>query len=75
MGSFAKFIYFNLFAYGIYWAIDKVFTFFNLYSSPNLGQDLFTMPSAGDLKLIILNVVLSTAGATILMKWFWSKIE
>lgn len=75
MSSFAKFVYFNLFAYGIYWIIDKIFTFLNLYSSKNLGSDLLTMPSDGDLKLIIINVILSTIGAFILMRWFWSKME
>jgi len=49
--------------YVIYLIIDKIFTFLNFYSNPQLGHDLTVMPTTGDIWLIIINTVLSSIGA------------
>ncbi len=73
MGGFSKFILYNVVVYIIYWIIDRIFTFFNLYSSNKLGQDLLVMPTDSDLKLIIINIILSTIIGFIVMKWIERK--
>lgn len=60
MSKFTAFIVFNGLVYFIYLMIDKVFTFFDWYSNPLLGTDLNVMPTDGDIKLIIINSILSS---------------
>ena len=73
MGGFTKFILYNVVVYIIYKIIDYIFTFLNLYSSKELGQDLLVMPTDSDLKLIIINIILSTIIGFIVMKWIERK--
>jgi len=60
MNKFVNFIYYNVIVYIVYYVIDHIFTFFNLYSSTKLGEDLFVMPTNSDMIYIIINVVVST---------------
>ena len=74
MGGFSKFILYNVVVYVIYWIIDRIFTFLNLYSSKKLGQDLLVMPTDSDLTLIIINIVISMVAGFIVMRWLESKL-
>ncbi len=74
MGGFSKFIIYNVVVYIIYWIIDHIFTFLNLYSSKKLGQDLLVMPTDSDLKLIIINIILSAILGFIVMRWIERKL-
>ena len=74
MGGFSKFIIYNVVVYIIYWIIDHIFTFLNLYSSKKLGQDLLVMPTDSDLKLIIINIILSAIFGFIVMRWIERKL-
>ena len=60
MSRFMNFIYFNGIVYIAYMIVDKVFTYFNLYSNPELGNDLMVMPTSTDMILIGVNVILSS---------------
>jgi len=60
MEKFANFIYFNIAVYIIYLLIDKVFTFFGLFSNPLLGIDITIMPTDSDINYIIINIIVST---------------
>lgn len=55
-----NFIYYNVIVYILYAAIDTIFTFLNLYSTPELGTDLLVMPTDSDMTYIIINVCIST---------------
>ena len=74
MGGFSKFILYNVVVYVIYWIIDRTFTFLNLYSSKELGQDLLVMPTDSDLTLIIINIVISMVAGFVVMRWIENKI-
>ncbi len=74
MSGFSKFILYNLLVYIIYWIIDRLFTFLNLYSSKELGQDLFVMPTDSDLMLIVVNIVLSMVAGLVVMRWIESRL-
>ena len=63
MSKFTRFILFNIFMYVLYIMIDKVFTFLGWFSNPQLGQDIMIMPTSGDIWLIAINTLLSSAGA------------
>ena len=67
MTGFTRFILFNVFVYIVYWLIDKVFTFFNWYSSPKLGHDWMLMPTGSDMILIFFNVTISSLVALYLL--------
>ncbi|RUM72049.1 MAG: hypothetical protein DSZ09_02055 [Sulfurovum sp.] len=67
MTGFTRFILFNVFVYIVYWLIDKVFTFFNWYSSPQLGHDWMLMPTGSDMILIFFNVTISSLVALYLL--------
>ena len=75
MSGFSKFILYNLLVYIIYWIIDRLFTFLNLYSSKELGQDLFVMPTDSDLILIVINIVLSMVAGFVVMRWIESRLS
>jgi len=60
MSKFVNFVYYNIIVYILYTILDHIFTFFNLYSSPELGNDLLVMPTNSDMTYIIINVVIST---------------
>jgi len=60
MNKFVNFVYYNIIVYILYSLLDHIFTFFNLYSSPELGTDLLIMPTDTDMTYIIINVVVST---------------
>lgn len=75
MSGFSKFILYNLLVYIIYWIIDRLFTFLNLYSSKELGQDLFVMPTDSDLILIVVNIVLSMVAGFVVMRWIESRLS
>jgi hypothetical protein len=60
MSKFVNFVYYNIIVYVLYSILDRIFTFFNLYSSPELGTDLLVMPTNSDMTYIIINVVIST---------------
>ena len=68
MGTkFVNFVYFNIIVYIVYSVIDFIFTFLNLYSNPNLGNDLMVMPTHTDMRFIFINILISTiAGYKIL---------
>lgn len=55
-----NFIYYNVIVYILYAVIDTIFTFLNLYSTPELGTDLLVMPTDSDMTYIIINVCIST---------------
>ena len=74
MGGFSKFILYNVVVYIIYKIIDYIFTFLNLYSSKELGQDLLVMPTDSDLKLIIINIVISSVIGFIALRWIERKL-
>ena len=74
MGGFTKFILYNVVVYFIYKIIDYIFTFLNLYSSKKLGQDLLVMPSDSNLKLIIINIVISSVIGFIALRWIERKL-
>ena len=63
MSKFTRFILFNIFMYVFYIMIDTVFTKLDFYSNPQLGQDIMIMPTSGDISLIVINTLLSSAGA------------
>lgn len=67
MSKFASFVLFNVLMYLVYKGIDMIFTFFNLYSSPQFGHDLLTLPTSNDLWLVLANSVLSSAIAWYLL--------
>ena len=75
MGGFSKFILYNVVVYVIYWIIDRIFTFLNLYSTKELGQDLLVMPTDSDLTLIIINIVISMVAGFVVMRWLESKLS
>ena len=75
MSGFSKFILYNLLVYIIYWIIDRLFTFLNLYSSKELGQDLFVMPTNSDLILIVVNIVLSMVAGFVVMQWIENRLS
>ena len=67
MSKFTKFILFNVFVYIIYLVIDKVFTFFDWFSNPQLGHDLMVMPTSSDVTLILINSLISSIVALYLI--------
>ena len=67
MSKFTSFILFNVLMYFAYILLDKLFTFFDWYSNPQLGHDLTVMPTNGDIWLIILNTLVSSVGALYLL--------
>ncbi len=73
MSRFTTFILFNLLAYFAYWAIDKLFTLFNWYSNPKLGEDIMVMPTTGDIWLIMINILLSSGIAYYLLQKIKTK--
>ena len=75
MGGFSKFILYNVVVYIIYWIIDRAFTFFNLYSSKELGNNLLVMPTDSDLTLIIINIVISMVAGFVVMRWIENKLS
>ena len=75
MGGFSKFILYNVVVYIIYKIIDYIFTFLNLYSSKELGQDLLVMPTDSDLTWIIINTVISMVAGFVVMRWIENKIS
>jgi len=75
MGGFSKFILYNVVVYIIYWIIDRAFTFLNLYSSKELGNDLLVMPTDSDLTLIIINIVISMIAGFVVMRWIENKLS
>jgi len=62
MSKFIKFILFNIIMYILYIMIDKVFTFLDLYSNPQLGIDIMVIPTNTDIWLILINTLLSSIG-------------
>ena len=60
MSKFVNFVYYNIIVYVLYTILDHIFTFFNLYSSPKLGNDLLVMPTNSDMTYIIINIIIST---------------
>ena len=60
MNKFVNFVYYNIIVYVLYSILDHIFTFFNLYSSSELGTNLFVVPTNSDMTYIIINVVIST---------------
>jgi len=74
MGGFSKFILYNVVVYIIYKIIDLTFTFLNLYSTKELGQDLLVMPNDSDLTLIIINIVISMVAGFVVMRWLENKL-
>ena len=75
MGGFSKFILYNVVVYIIYKIIDYIFTFLNLYSSKELGQDLLVMPTDSDLTLIIINTAISMVAGFVAMRWIENKLS
>jgi len=67
MSKFTSFILFNVLMYGIYIVIDKVFTFFTFFSSPQLGHDIMVIPTSGDIWLIVINTLVSSVMAFYLL--------
>ena len=74
MSKFTSFILFNVLMYVIYVLIDKVFTFFDWYSNPQLGHDITVMPTSGDIWFITLNTLVSSVGAFYLLYKIKQKI-
>jgi len=68
MGRFVNFIYYNVIVYILYTIIDHIFTFFHLYSSNELGQDLLVMPTDSDMTYIVINIVISSVLGLYLLK-------
>ncbi len=62
MSKFIKFILFNIIMYTLYILIDKIFTFLDLYSNPQLGIDIMVIPTNTDIWLILINTLLSSIG-------------
>ena len=67
MRKFMDFIYYNIFVYIVYWIIDTIFDFLNLYSDHDLGKDIMVMPTSSDMILIGINLVLSLGLALIVL--------
>jgi len=74
MSKFTSFILFNTLMYVIYLLIDTLFTFFDWYSTPQLGHDIMVMPSSGDIWLIAINTVFSFVGSFYLLSKIKKKI-
>jgi hypothetical protein len=55
--------------------IDKLFAALDLYSSPDLGNDLFVMPTTGDIVLITINILISSVGAWYLIRKIKGQME
>jgi hypothetical protein len=68
MSKLTYFLIFNVAVYLLYAIIDKLFTALGLYSSPDLGKDLFVMPTTGDTVLISINILVSSVGAWYLIR-------
>ncbi len=49
MSKLVSFLVYNIIVYVLYAIIDSVFSFFDVYSNPQLGTDLFIMPTDKDL--------------------------
>jgi hypothetical protein len=60
MQKFINFVYYNVIVYIVYYIIDHIFTFLNLYSSSKLGTDLTIMPTNSDITLIVINIAISS---------------
>ena len=69
MSRFSAFVFFNILAYFAYALIDRLFTLFNWYSSPRLGESISVVPTQGDIILIAINVLFSSLFAYIAMRW------
>jgi len=63
-----NFIYYNIIVYILYAVLDHIFTFFNLYSTPELGTDLLVMPTNSDMTYIIINICISTVFGYYILK-------
>jgi hypothetical protein len=70
MQKFINFVYYNVIVYILYYIIDSIFTFLNLYSSPQLGKDLFVMPTNSDMTYIAINIAISSIFGLYLLKKF-----
>jgi len=68
MSKFVNFIYYNIIVYILYSIIDHIFTFLNLYSSPELGTDLLVMPTDSDITYILINIAISSIAGLYLLK-------
>ena len=68
MQKFVNFVFYNVIVYLVYMVIDKIFTFFNFYSSEQLGKDLSVMPTQTDMVFILINVLLSSIIGYFLLK-------
>ena len=68
MSKFINFIYYNIIVYILYTAIDHIFTFLGLYSSPELGTDLLVMPTDSDITYILINIAISSIAGLYLLK-------
>jgi hypothetical protein len=58
-----------------YTLIDKLFTFFDWYSNPQLGHDLLIMPTSSDMWLIGINSILSSILAFYLIYKIKERME
>ena len=67
MSKFIKFILFNVFMYFSYFIIDKIFTFFDWFSNPELGYDIMIVPTSNDVWLIVINSLISSGVAFYLL--------
>ncbi len=77
MGKFSKFVFYNLFVYIVYVIIDKIFSLLHLYSPKmqSSGFSLSAMPSSSDMRLVIINSVISAILGYFLFKRFKEYIE
>jgi hypothetical protein len=68
MQKFINFVYYNVIVYVLYTIVDHIFTFLNLYSSPELGNSMLVMPTNTDMVFIGINVVISSILGLYLLK-------
>jgi len=75
LSKFTRFILLNICIYILYIIIDKVFTFLDFYSNPQLGHDLMVIPTTGDIWFIVINTLLSFAGSFYILSKIQANIK
>ncbi len=48
--------------------IDKGLTLLNVYSNPQLGEDILVMPTSSDIMIIIVNTIISSVFAWMVLR-------
>jgi len=71
-----NFIIYNFIVAIVYYIFDYIFSIFGFYNTPTASSNqMLSMPSSGDMNLIIINFILSSIIGIFLLKYINDKIN